>query len=83
MSQPIRHADLTPQEKRALLRQLLEKKAHTTETSRVFTPHQLILPEVAADPYYPVYRQLRDQSPFSYVVIPAGIFAGIDQPLRA
>jgi hypothetical protein len=48
----------------------------------IITPDQLATPEVIADPY-PAYRQLRDRSPFNYVVLPAGAVPGIEQPLWA
>jgi cytochrome P450 family 109 len=42
-------------------------------------PDELSKREVIADPY-PVYRRLRDRSPFEYIV---GTFPGIDAPLRS
>src|SRR5215831_13574129 len=50
------------------------------ETSPVITPDQLMTPAVFADPY-PVYRQLRDQTPLSYL-IPPGIIPGFDESVR-
>lgn len=51
------------------------------ETVSLITPDQLMTPAVFADPY-PVYRQLRDQSPLSYF-IPPGTIPGFDEPMRA
>jgi cytochrome P450 len=48
----------------------------------VFTPDYLATPASIADPY-PVYRQLRDQSPVNYLFLPGGIIPGVDEPLRA
>jgi len=42
-------------------------------------PDELSMREVISDPY-PVYRCLRDRSPFQYIM---GTFPGIDGPLRA
>jgi len=50
------------------------------ETPALITPDQLVTPAVFADPY-PVYRQLRDQSPLSYLV-PPGTIPGFDEPTR-
>ena len=50
------------------------------ETSSPITPDQLMTPAVFADPY-PVYQQLREQTPLSYVISP-GTIPGIDEPLR-
>jgi len=50
------------------------------ETSSLITPDQLMTPAVFADPY-PVYRQLRDQTPLSYL-IPPGIIPGFDESVR-
>ena len=50
------------------------------ETSPVITPDQLMTPAVFADPY-PVYQQLRAQSPVSYFV-PAGTIPGFDDPVQ-
>jgi cytochrome P450 len=52
------------------------------ETTATFTPDQLATPACIADPY-PVYRQLRAQSPVHYQFLPGGIIPGIDHPLRA
>src|SRR5919108_5194762 len=52
----------------------------TMETSSVITPDQLMTPAVFADPY-PVYRQLRAQSPVSYFV-PPGTIPGFDEPVQ-
>ncbi|MBI3797706.1 MAG: cytochrome P450 [Deltaproteobacteria bacterium] len=49
------------------------------ETSAIITPDQLMTPAVFADPY-PVYLQLRDQTPLSYLV-PPGIIPGFDEAL--
>ena len=46
------------------------------------TPDYLSTREVIADPY-PAYRQLRDQSPFNYLDLPAGTVPGVDQPGRS
>lgn len=51
------------------------------ETSALITPDQLMTPAVFTDPY-PVYRQLRDQTPLSYLV-PPGTIPGFDEPMRA
>jgi cytochrome P450 len=51
------------------------------ETSSLITPDQLMTPAVFADPY-PVYRQLRDQTPLSYL-IPPGTIPGLDEPIHA
>ena len=51
------------------------------ETSTFITPDQLMTPAVFTDPY-PVYRQLRDQSPLSYLV-PPGTIPGFDEPIHA
>jgi cytochrome P450 len=48
----------------------------------VFTPDYLATPTSIADPY-PVYRQLRDQSPANYLFLPGGIIPGVDEPMRA
>jgi cytochrome P450 len=48
----------------------------------VITPDYLSTREVVADPY-PAYRQLRDQSPFNYLDLPAGTVPGIEGPLRS
>ena len=48
----------------------------------VITPDQLSAQDLMADPY-PVYRALRERSPFNYVDLPAGLIPGIDEPLRA
>src|SRR5262249_59304820 len=50
------------------------------ETSPVIMPDQLMTPAVFADPY-PVYQQLRAQSPVSYFV-PAGTIPGFDDPVQ-
>jgi cytochrome P450 len=42
-------------------------------------PDELSKRKVISDPY-PVYRRLRDRSPFNYII---GTFPGIDGPLRA
>src|SRR5262245_24765839 len=47
----------------------------------VFTPEQLWMPGVIANPY-PTYHHLRDHSPLHYVFLPAGAIAGIDEPFR-
>jgi cytochrome P450 len=52
------------------------------DTTPAFTPDQLITPEIIANPY-PAYRHLRDQTPMSYIDIPAGTFPGVEEPLRA
>ena len=52
------------------------------ETTAVFSPDQLITPDVIADPYS-AYRQLRDRSPVNYLFLPGGIVPGINEPLRA
>src|SRR5215510_12153095 len=49
-------------------------------TSAFITPDQLMTPAVFADPY-PAYRQLRDQTPLSYL-IPPGIIPGFDESVR-
>src|SRR5262245_966591 len=49
-------------------------------TSAFITPDQLMTPAVFADPY-PAYRQMRDQTPLTYLV-PAGTIPGFDEPLR-
>jgi cytochrome P450 len=46
------------------------------------TPDYLTTREVIADPY-PAYSQLRDQSPFNYVDLPAGTVPGIEGPIRS
>jgi hypothetical protein len=51
------------------------------ETASLITPDQLMTPAVFADPY-PVYRQLRDQTPLSYL-IPPGTIPGLDEPIHA
>src|SRR5215472_5460779 len=43
---------------------------------------QLSTPEMIADPY-PVYRQLRDQSPLNCAWLPAGALPGVEKPIRA
>jgi cytochrome P450 len=48
----------------------------------IFAPDQLSTREVVADPY-PAYRQLRDQSPFNYLDLPAGTVPGIEGPIRS
>jgi cytochrome P450 len=48
----------------------------------VFTPDDLSTREVIVDPY-PVYRQLRDRSPFNYLDLPAGTVPGIEEPIRS
>jgi cytochrome P450 family 109 len=46
-------------------------------------PDELSKREVISDPY-PVYRRLRDSSPFKFTVdLPAGAFPGIEGPLRS
>jgi len=52
------------------------------ETTPVFTPDQLMMPETIADPY-PAYRQFRHQTPLNYVHVPGGIFPGVEEPIRA
>jgi cytochrome P450 len=52
------------------------------ETGPVFAPDQLSTKEVIADPY-PAYRQLRQQSPFRYVDLPAGTAPSIEGPIRS
>jgi len=54
------------------------------ETTPTFTLDQFRreLAFFTTDPY-PMYRQLRDQTPMELVLLPAGIFPGIDEPLRA
>jgi cytochrome P450 len=52
------------------------------ETRPRFIADQLSTPAVIADPY-PVYRQLRDQSPVNYVDLPRGSVLGLDEPVRA
>jgi cytochrome P450 len=47
----------------------------------IFTPEQLWMPGFIANPY-PTYHHLRDQSPLNFLGIPAGAFAGINEPLR-
>ena len=46
------------------------------------TPDYLSTREVIADPYS-AYHQLRDQSPFKYVDLPAGTVPGIEGPVRS
>jgi cytochrome P450 family 109 len=48
----------------------------------VFTPEQLWMPEVIANPY-PTYHHLRDHSPLNYMFLPAGAIAGSNEPFRA
>jgi cytochrome P450 len=48
----------------------------------VITPDQLSAQDLMAD-HYPVYRELRERSPFNYVDLPAGLIPGINEPLRA
>jgi cytochrome P450 len=48
----------------------------------IITPDYLSTREVIVDPY-PVYRQLRDQSPFNYLDLPAGTVPGIEEPIRS
>jgi cytochrome P450 len=48
----------------------------------VIRPDDLSTREVVADPY-PAYRQLREQSPFNYIDIPAGTVPGIEGPIRS
>jgi len=47
-----------------------------------FPPDQLMMPEALSDPY-PIYHQLRDRTPLSYIHIPGGLFPGIEEPIRA
>ena len=46
------------------------------------TADQLTMREVIADPYS-AYRQLREQSPFNYIFVPAGSQPGLEQPIKA
>jgi cytochrome P450 len=46
------------------------------------TPDYISTREMIADPY-PAYRQLRDQSPFNYIDLPAGVVPGIEGPIRS
>src|SRR5215471_3087799 len=46
------------------------------------TPDYISTREMIADPYS-AYRQLRDQSPFNYVDLPAGAVPGIEGPIRS
>jgi cytochrome P450 len=48
----------------------------------VITADQLTTREVIADPY-PAYRQLREQSPFNYIFVPAESRPGLKEPIRA
>ncbi len=50
------------------------------ETSSFSTPDQLMTPAVFADPY-PVYRQLRAQTPLSFL-IPPNTIPGFAEPIR-
>ncbi len=50
--------------------------------TRTFTPDQLWMPDVIADPY-PAYAQFRDESPVEYTLLPRGAVAGLDQPVKA
>src|SRR5215470_2360200 len=43
---------------------------------------QLSTAEMIADPY-PVYRELRDQSPLNCAWLPAGALPGVEKPIRA
>jgi cytochrome P450 len=52
------------------------------EQAQVFSPDQLMMPEVLSNPY-PVYRQFRDQTPFNYLQVPGGVVPGVDEPIRA
>ena len=52
------------------------------DTTPVFPPDHLMMPEAVADPY-PVYRQLRDQTPLHYIHIPGGVLSGVDEPIWA
>ena len=59
------------------------------EKTSIFTPDQFRLDqfrkELAAfvsDPY-PTYCQLRDQTPMEFVLLPAGMVPGVDEPIRA
>jgi cytochrome P450 len=45
-------------------------------------PDELSKREVISDPY-PIYRRVRDSSPFKYIDLPAGMFPGIEGPLRS
>jgi cytochrome P450 family 109 len=47
----------------------------------VFRPDDLPTREVIANPY-PAYRELREQSPFNYIDIPAGTVPGIEGAIR-
>jgi cytochrome P450 len=49
---------------------------------RTYTPDQLWMPDVIADPY-PAYAQFRDESPLQYVLLPRGAVAGLDAPVMA
>ncbi|HUN58135.1 MAG TPA: cytochrome P450 [Candidatus Binataceae bacterium] len=46
------------------------------------TADQLTMREVIADPYS-AYRQLREQSPFNYIFVPAGSRPGLEEPIKA
>jgi cytochrome P450 len=51
-----------------------------TENS-IFTAEQLWMPEFIANPY-PTYQHLRKHTPLDHVFLPAGVVAGINEPLR-
>jgi len=48
----------------------------------ILTPDELTTRDVISNPY-PVYRQLRERSPFYYVDLPAGSVPGIEEPLQS
>jgi cytochrome P450 len=49
---------------------------------KTFAPDELWVPEFIADPY-PTYQSLRGQSPLRVVSLPAGVVAGMNEPLRS
>jgi cytochrome P450 len=48
----------------------------------IFTSEQLWMPGFIANPY-PTYHHLRDHSPLNVILLPAGVFAGVNEPIRA
>src|SRR5262249_14880103 len=56
-------------------------KGASMDPMPTFPPDQLMMPEALVDPF-PIYQQLRDRTPLSYIHIPGGLFPGIEEPIR-
>lgn len=51
-------------------------------SQRTYTPDELWMPDVIADPY-PAYAQFRDAGPVQYTLLPRGAVEGLDEPVTA